>query len=277
MPHDLPAVLCNLLHSSTEVPLDKLTEAADEASRGCLGCQWHTEEHCPSSSPVGAALQAAHKDLGKVDFRTPEGLLAGLGYAITRPGHCYQFQQANLASDRSGVSGVHQWSVMLPSARVAQEVYEPLIGIQYPMLCSCKNGRWQIGTGSIRLNEQKPTGLRFVQWIHQDPREATRADPPPESTRAVYLQIESWLAVQAEEPDNILVLTGTVPPASEASVTSPAGIPTSRQQSRLQEQRQSIVLSFMANPAFSVATPTGLTSTKNVTPGQMWPLAEPRT
>ena len=34
-----------------------------------------------------------------------------------------------------------------------------------------------------------------------------RADPPPESARAVYLQIESWLAVQAEEPDNILVLT----------------------------------------------------------------------
>ena len=204
MPHDLPAVLRNLLHSSTEVPLDKLTEAAG----GCLGCQWHTEEHCPSSSPVGAALQAARKDLGKVDFRTPEGLLAGLGYAITRPGHCYQFQQASLASDRSGVSGVHQWSVMLPtSARVAQEVYEPLIGIQYPMLCSCKNGRWQKGTGSIRLNEQKPTGLRFVQWIHHDPREATRADPPPESTRAVYLQIESWLPVQADEPDNILVLT----------------------------------------------------------------------
>ena len=87
------------------------------------------------------------------------------------------------------------------------EVYERLIGIQYPMLCSCKNGRSQIGTGSIRLNEQKPTGLRFVQWIHQDPREATRADPPPESTRAVYLQIESWPAVQAEEPDNIPVLT----------------------------------------------------------------------
>ena len=190
MPHDLPVVLCNLLHSSTEVPLDMLSEAAEEASRGRLGGQWYTEQHCPSSSPVGAALQAAHKDLGKVDFSTPEGLLAGLGYAITRPGHCYQFQQANLASERSGVSGVHQWSVMLPtSARVAQEVYEPLIGIQYPMLCSCKNGRWQIGTGSIRLNEKTPTGLRFVQWIHQDPREATRADPPPESARAVYLQI----------------------------------------------------------------------------------------
>ena len=64
--------------------------------------------------------------------------------------------------DRSGVSEVHQWSVMLPTgARVAQEVNEPLIGIQYPMLCGCKNGRWQTGTGSIRHNEKKPTGLRF--------------------------------------------------------------------------------------------------------------------
>ena len=33
------------------------------------------------------------------------------------------------------------------SARVAQEVYEPLIGIHYPMLCTVKNGNWQIGTG----------------------------------------------------------------------------------------------------------------------------------
>ena len=42
---------------------------------------------------------------------------------------------------------------------------------------------------------------------HHDPREAARADPPPESTRAVYLQIESWLPVKEEEQDNILVLT----------------------------------------------------------------------
>ena len=91
----------------------------------------------PCLTPVGAALQAAHKDLGKVDFSAPEGLLACLGCAIMRPGHCCQFHQASVASDRSGVSGIHQWSVMLPtSARVAQEVYEPLIGIQRPMLCS---------------------------------------------------------------------------------------------------------------------------------------------
>ena len=72
MPHELPAVICSLLHSSAEVPLDKLTEAAEEASHGRLGRQWNTDEHCPCPTPVGAALQAAHKDLGKVNFSAPE-------------------------------------------------------------------------------------------------------------------------------------------------------------------------------------------------------------
>ena len=122
------------------------------------------------------------------------------GYAVTRPGHGFQFQQANIASDRSGVSGVHQWSVMLPtSARVAQEVYEPLIGIQYPMLCGLKNGQWHIGTGSIRKHEARTTGLRFVQWMHHDTQEAARADPPPEATAAVHRQIENWVPVEDEE------------------------------------------------------------------------------
>ena len=164
MPHELPAVICSLLHGCADIPLDKLAETAGEASHGRLGNQWKTVEDCPCSTPVGAALQAAHKDLWKVDFDTPEGLLAGLGYAITRPGHGFHFQQASTASDRSGVSGIHQWSVMLPtSARVAQEVYEPLSGIQYPMLCSLKNGQWHIGTGSIRKYEANTTGLRFAQ------------------------------------------------------------------------------------------------------------------
>ena len=97
---------------------------------------------------------------------------------------------------------------MLPtSARVVQEVYEPLIGIQYPMLCGLKNGQWHIGAGSIRKHEARATGLRFVQWMHRDNREAARADPPPEATGAVYRQIEHWLPVEDEERDNILVLT----------------------------------------------------------------------
>ena len=164
LPHELPAVICSLLHGCTEVPLDNLADAACAASHGRLGSKWKTVEECPSSTPVGVCLQTAHKELGRVDFTTPEGLIAGLGYAITRAGHGFQFQQASVASDRSGVSGVHQWSVMLPtSARMAQEVYEPLIGIQCPMLCSLKNGQWHIGTGSIRKHEANTTGLRFVQ------------------------------------------------------------------------------------------------------------------
>ena len=106
------------------------------------------EEHL-SCTPLGASLQGAHKDLCRVNIDVPEGLLAGLGYAITRPGHSFHFHQATSAAARSGVAGVHQWSVMLPtSARVAQEVYEPLIGVQYPMLCGQKNGQWRIGTTS---------------------------------------------------------------------------------------------------------------------------------
>ena len=58
---------------------------------------------------------------------TPEGLIAGLGYALTCPGHMFQFHQATTAEERSGLAGVHQWSIMLPtSARVAQEVYVPM-------------------------------------------------------------------------------------------------------------------------------------------------------
>ena len=105
---------------------------------------------------------------------------------------------------------MHQWSVMImlpTSARVVQEVYEPLIGIQYPMLCGLKNGQWHIGAGSIRKHEARATGLRFVQWMHRDNREAARADPPPEATGAVYRQIKHWLPVEDEERDNILVLT----------------------------------------------------------------------
>ena len=49
MPHELPAVICSLLHGCAEVPLDKLAEAAEEASHGRLGNQWKTVEDPPSS------------------------------------------------------------------------------------------------------------------------------------------------------------------------------------------------------------------------------------
>ena len=139
---------------------------------------------------------------------SPEGLIAGLGYALTRPGHTFQFHQANTAEERSGLAGVHQWSIMLPtSARVAQEVYEPLIGIHYPMLCTVKNGNWQIGTGSIRAEDQLATGFRFVNWVHDVSDPEIRAVPPPAATNTVYRQIEQWLPMTDRETDSVLALT----------------------------------------------------------------------
>ena len=58
-----------------------------------------------------------------------------------------------------------------------------------------------MGTGSIRDSEKKPTGLRFVQWIHHDSREAARADPRPESTRAVYLLARAAETFETGKPD----------------------------------------------------------------------------
>ena len=185
-------VVCRLLEESAEMPMKELTQAAQEAGNKALGSRWNTREDCPSPTPAGASLQAANQELSRINFDTPEGLIAGLGYALTQPGHAFQFHQASTAEDRSGLAGNHQWSIMLPtSAREAQEVYEPLIGIQYPMLCNVKNGSWQIGTVSIREEGQIATGFRFVNWVHDDPREEARAAPRPEATTAAYRQIET--------------------------------------------------------------------------------------
>ena len=65
-----------------------------------------------------------------MDLDLPEGLLVGLGYAATSPDSPLDFRQAQTAAERSGVANPHCWSLMLPtSARVAQEVYEPLIEV----------------------------------------------------------------------------------------------------------------------------------------------------
>ena len=128
--------------------------------------------------PAGTNLQAAYPELRQVQLDTPEGLIAGLGYALTRPR--FQFHQANTAEERSGLAGIHQWSIMLPT--IAQEVYEPLIGIHDPMLCNVQNRSWQIGTGSIRAEDQLATGFRFVNWVHDVSCPETRAVPPPAAT-----------------------------------------------------------------------------------------------
>ena len=87
MPHELPAVVCRLLKESAESPMKELTQAAQEAGNKALGSRWNTREDCPSPTPAGASLQAANQELSRINFDTPEGLIAGLGYALTRPGH----------------------------------------------------------------------------------------------------------------------------------------------------------------------------------------------
>ena len=105
MPHELPAVVCSLLKESAEIPTQELTQAAQEANNKALGSRWYSREDCPSPIPAGASLQAANQELRRINFDTPEGLIAGLGYALTRPGHAFQFHQASTAEDRSGLAG----------------------------------------------------------------------------------------------------------------------------------------------------------------------------
>ena len=105
MPQELPVVACSLLKESAEIPLLELTQAAKEVSSKALGSRWSSREDCPSTMPAGANLQAAYPELRQVQLDTPEGLIAGLGYALTRPGHTFQFHQANTAEERSGLAG----------------------------------------------------------------------------------------------------------------------------------------------------------------------------
>ena len=88
---------------------------------------------------------------------------------------------------------------MLPtSARVAQEVYEPLIGIQYPMLCSRMGDTWQIGTTSIREDH----------WI-ASPNVQARQNPKNDPTVRVYQHLEDQLTKAGSDTDDILALTTT--------------------------------------------------------------------
>ena len=99
---------------------------------------------------------------------------------------------------------------MLPtSARVAQEVYEPLIGIQYPMLCSRLGDTWQIGAASIREDQLIASGLRFVQWRHASPNVDARKDPKNNPMVRVYQHLEDELTRAGAGNEGILALTTT--------------------------------------------------------------------
>ena len=132
-----------------------------------------------------------------MDLELPEGLLVGLGHAATSPDSSLDFRQAQNAAERSGVASPHRWSLMLPtSARVAQEVHEPLIGIQYPMLRSRLEDTWQTGTTSIREDHLIASGLRFVHWCHASPNVDARNNPRNDPTVRVYQHLEDKLEAE---------------------------------------------------------------------------------
>ena len=76
------------------------------------------------------------------------------------------------------------------SARVSQEAQEPLIGVQYPMLCSRMDNIWQIGTASVREDHCAATGLRFVHWRHESQSDEAQHDPQNNPTVQVYQHLE---------------------------------------------------------------------------------------
>ena len=145
-----------------------------------------------------------------MDLDLPEGLLVGLGHAATSPDSPLNFRQAQTAAERSKVANPHCWSLMLPtSARVAQKVYEPLMGIQYPMLCSRMGDTWQIGTTSIREDHKIASGLRFVHWCHASPNVQAKQNPKNDPTVRVYQHVEDQLTKAGSDTDDILALTTT--------------------------------------------------------------------
>ena len=202
MPHEVPGVFNTLLHHCRGFSQDDIERAADTVSQVPLGRTWFRPEGVVATSSFASALQATYSDLSKVDLELPEKLLIGL----TNPDSPLDFHLAQSAAERSGVAGQHRWSLMLPtSARVAQEVYEPLIGIQYPMLCSRLGDTWQIGTASIRADQQVATGLRFVHWCHAS--QSAEAQHDPQNNPTLLLEDELERAEAGSEA--ILALTTT--------------------------------------------------------------------
>ena len=210
MPREIPGVCHMLLRHGRGFGLGDLEETAKVVGHRQLGSSWFRPEKVKATSPFACQSQSTYKDLSRVDLDLPEGLLVGLGYAATSPDSPLDFRQAQTAAERSGVANPHCWSLMLPtSARVAQEVYEPLIGIQYPMLRSRMEDTWQIGTTSIREDHKIASGLRFVHWCHASPNVQAKQNPKNDPTVRVYQRIEDQLTKAGSDTDDILALTTT--------------------------------------------------------------------
>ena len=280
MPHEVPGVFHMLLRHGRGFGHIDLEGAATAVGHRPLGGNWFRPDKVKATSSFACQLQSTYKDLSSVDLDFPEGLLVGLGYAATSPDSPLDFRQAQNAAERSGVASPHRWSLMLPtSARVAQEVYEPLIGIQYPMLCSRLGDTWQIGTTSIREDHLIASGLRFVHWCHASPNVDARNNPRNNPTVRVYQHLEDKLTNAGADTDDILALTTTGKGLRIYVITSPlqAKRPMQKLQSKLQVPRPNTASLFTGCQPSSVEKGTTWIMTRSVSHEQMWHTAEPPT
>ena len=161
MPHELPGVFHTLLRHSRGFGHTDLEEAAVAVGHRQLGGNWFRPDKVKATSSFTRQLQSTYSDLSCVDLDLPEGLLVGLGYAATSPDSPLDFRQAQSAGREFAPLEFN----VANKRKSCPRIYEPLIGIQYPMLCSRLGNTWQIGTTSIREDQLIASGLRFVQCM----------------------------------------------------------------------------------------------------------------
>ena len=218
MPHEVPTIFSTLIHRCQSFKQEDMVQATDKASNNPLGQTWFRPDKPVATTPFRRTLKQIYGNLARVDLSLPEGLLVGLGYAATNPDSPFSFHQAQSAAERSGVAGLHQWSIMLPtSARVSQEVFEPLIGIQYPMLCSFFFAR--VWTPCVRCAQviilkvetlQAVKGRRKDQTTHPTPpKQNKQRNPPSKNFQSFDLHIgvkpsETWIGCNELRAPRIL-------------------------------------------------------------------------
>ena len=155
------------------------------------------------TSDISHTTHTAFPNL-EVNLGLPKGLVIGLGHAIARHGTSIVLGSAHTAAERA-IEGEDRWSLMLPtSARVPQEVCEPLIGIQCPALCNIRANGWEITT-SIWTNNEAVTGLRRVNWVHKFWSRCA-SHGPPSSNYSLRLPRNFGQTANCEQ---VLALTAT--------------------------------------------------------------------
>ena len=158
MPHEVPGVFHMLLRHGRGFGQSDLEEVATAVGHRPLGSNWSGQSQghvfvCLSVAiHLQGPLQRGSGSPGRTSCRSR--------FCSHQPGQPARLQTGTKCGREIGrVASPHRWRQMLPtSARVAQEVYEPLIGIQYPMLQP--NGRHLANRCHLHPTRGSPDCLR---------------------------------------------------------------------------------------------------------------------